>query len=573
MHGFVYVNPVFLIVFFLIILGWAKFATWISTDLDQLNDQNETVWRSVLLGSFGLNLLLWIIIPNFAGALITNLIVIGGIFGYYIKIRVAQLGPPPNPLDMLTGKLGSTAEQRQAKKSAGQLALSYLNAAGRGAPLPKVDDPAYNGVVLLDNLIFSALEARAQRIDLIPSEQAYDVTYTTDGVGYPQSGMQRSAAEPIIQSVKLISGLSLDERRRPQKSSLTVVDAAHHRTPLVIRTSGTTAGERLTLVMSSSDSYKMPLDNIGLSSEQLAAVRTIVSDNSGLVIVASPPHMGRTTTLYSLIGAHDAYTRSIQTIEANPRAEFESITVNPFDPQAINASHSKLLQSICLKDPDIILVGQCPDAATAEVICRYASNDHRVYLGLRAGSDAPTIIDLWRKLLPDKELAARPLRAVVCQRLIRLLCPTCKIPYQPDAETLAKLNLPVGRQMQVFKANTQPARDPKGNPVKCPDCASLGYRGVTGLFEVLVVTPEIRDMIAHGRPVEEIRNAARKNGMMMLVEQGIRKFALGITSIQEVTRALSAERAKKTREEKITSASGSSTTGAGYASPGESRSE
>ena len=570
MHGFVYINPIFLAICFLVVLGWAKFATWISTDLKQLTDQNETVWRSVLLGSLGLNILLWIFIPNFAGALIANLVVIGGVFGYYTKVRIVQLGPPPNPIDMLTGKLGSTAEQRQAKKSAGQLALSYLNAAGRGAPLPKVDDPAYNGVVLLDNLIFNALEARAQRIDLIPSEQAYDVIYTTDGVGYPQSGMQRSTAEPIIQSVKLISGLSLEERRRPQKSSLTVMDAAHNRTPLTVRTSGTTAGEKLTLIMSNSDNYKIPLDNIGLSSEQLSALRTIAGDNSGLVIVASPPHMGRSTTLYSLLGAHDAYTRSIQTLEANPRADFESITVTTFDPQAINASHSKMLQSICLKDPDILLVGQCPDAATAEVICKYASNDHRIYLGLRAGSDAPTIVDLWRKLLPDKELAARPLRAVICQRLIRLLCPTCKIPYQPDAETLAKLNLPVGRQIQAFKANTQPARDPKGNLVKCPDCASLGYRGVTGLFEVLIVTPEMRDMIARGRPVEEIRNAARKNGMMMLVEHGIRKFALGITSIQEVTRALSTDRPKKTREERITSASGGSTTGVGYAGPGES---
>jgi general secretion pathway protein E len=572
MHGFIYINPIFAVVCFVVILGWARFATWISTDLKLLTDQNEVVWRSVLLGSLGLNVLLWIFLPNFAAALIANLVVIGAVFGYYTKVRVAQLGPPPNPIDMLTGKLGSTNEQRQAKKSAGQLSLSYLNPSGRQAPLPKVDDPAYNGLLLLDNLIFQALEARAHRIDLVPSEQAYDVIYTTDGVGYPQSGMQRSTAEPIIQAVKLISGLSLEERRRPQKSALIVSDAAHNRTPLAVRTSGTTAGEKLTLIMSNSDNYKIPLDNIGLSSEQLSAIRTIASDNEGLVIVASPSHMGRTTTLYSLIGAHDAYTRSIQTLEVNPRADFESITVTTFDPQAMNASHSKTLQSICLKDPDIVLVGQCPDAATAEVICKYAANDHRVYLGLRAGSDAPTVVDLWRKLLPDKELAARPLRAVICQRLVRLLCPTCKIAYQPDAETLAKLNLPVGRQIQAFRANTQPARDPKGNLVKCPDCASLGYRGVTGLFEVLVVTPEIRDMIAHGRPVDEIRNAARKNGMMMLVEHGIRKFALGITSIQEITRALSTDRAKKPRDEKITSASGSSTTGVGYSAAGEKES-
>lgn len=567
MQAFIYINPIFAVICFAFILGWAKFTTWIGTDLKQLTDQNEVAWRAVLLGSVVLNILLWIVIPNFAVALIGNLVVIGAIFGYYVKVRVDQLGPPPNPIDMLTGKLGFASAKRQASKAAGQLSLSYLTGSGRQAQLPKVDDPAYNGVLLLDNLVFQALDARAQRIDLVPSEQAYDVVYTTDGVGYPQSGMQRSAAEPIIQAVKLISGLSMEERRRPQKSALIVMDAAHNRTPLAVRTSGTTAGEKLTLVMNNSDNYKMALDNIGLSSEQLAAIREIINDNNGLVIVASPSHMGRTTTLYSLIGAHDALTRSIQTLECNPRADFESITVTPFDPQAINSSHSKTLQSICLKDPDIILVGQCPDAATAEVMSKYAANEHRVYLGLRTGADAPTVIDLWRNLLPDKELAARPLRAVICQRLVRLLCPTCKIAYQPDAQTLTKLNLPSSRQIQAFRANTQPGRDPKGNlVVKCPDCASLGYRGVTGLFEVLVVTPEIRDLIARGRSAEEIRNAARKNGMIMLVEHGLRKFALGITSIQEVTRVFVDDRAKKAREEKITSASGGSTTGVGYSS-------
>lgn len=569
MHGFVYINPVFVGIAFLLTLAWVKFASWINGDLKQLTDQNLVAWQSALLGSVGLNTLLWILVPNFAIALIANVLIIGGVFGYYYRVRTAQLGPPPNPLEMLSGKIGNTAQQRQVKKSASQLALSYLGKSGRLAPLPKTDDPAYNGVVLMDNLILQAMEARAQRIDLVPSEQAYDVIYTTDGVGYPQSGMQRSTAEPIIQSVKLITGLSLEERRRPQKGELVIQDAAHTRTPLVVRTSGTTAGEKLTLVMNNADNYKIPLDNLGLSSEQLAALREIAGDNQGLVIVASPPHMGRTTTLYALLGSHDAYTRAIQTLEVNPRVDFESITVTTFDPQAINASHSKTLQSIALKDPDVVLVGQCPDAATAEVMCKYAATEHRVYLGLRAGSDAPTIIDLWRKLLPDKELSAKPLRAIVCERLVRLLCPTCKIAYQPDSDTLSKLNLPVGRQIQAFRANTQPARDPKGNLIKCPDCASLGYRGVTGLFEVMVVTPEMREMIARGKSIEDIRNLARKNGMMMLVEHGIRKFALGITSIQEVLRVCSADKAPRSRE-KITSASSGSTTGVGYSNQPES---
>ncbi len=530
-----YVNIIYIVVAVAILALWGRFLVWIDNDLPNMPEQPALIWKGTLLGSVAILLAIWILVPNFWFALILNIFIPGALLGYYWRTRVQVLGSSGDLLGVISGHMEQFSAGRRAKKSVSQLGLRYEGKGGRPLHLPAVEDPGYNGVVLLDQLLIQGLENRAQRIDLMPSSQAYEMSFSTDGVAYPQSGMQRTNAEPLIQSVKQLTGLSLEERRRPQSATFTTRDADNNPVHWTANTSGTTAGERLWLQVNAKDNWKMPLDHLGMSSEQLTALREALQGNEGLVIVSSPPHMGRTTTLYSLLSNHDAYTTSINTFEINPRADFESISLTRFDPAAANASHSKALQSLMLKDPHVLMVAQCPDAATAELIAKYSREEHRVYVGLRA-TDALAALELWRKVLPDNQVAATPLRAIISQRLARLLCPTCKIAYQPDEAMLAKLNLPIGRDLSAYKANTQPSRDQKGNLIKCPDCASLGYRGQTGIFEILVINDEIRRAIATGRPAEEIRTLSRKNNMMFLVEHGFRKFALGITSIQEVIR-------------------------------------
>ncbi|MGC8624517.1 MAG: GspE/PulE family protein [Phycisphaerae bacterium] len=567
-----YVNLIYVAVAVVVLLLWGRFLVWIDSDLPNMPEQPAQLWKGVLLGSLVILLLIWLVVPNFWFALILNIFIPAALVGYYWRTRVAVLGSSGDLLGVLSAQLAQLAAGRQAKKSVAQLGLRYEGKGGKPLHLPAVEDPGYNGVVLLDQLLIQGLENRAQRIDLVPAVQAYEMSFTTDGVAYPQSGIQRSNAEPLIQAVKLLTGMSLEERRRPQSAIFITRDADNNQVHWTANTSGTTAGERLWLQVNIQDSWKMPLDHLGMTMEQLTALRTALQGNEGLFIVSSPAHMGRTTTLYSLVGSHDAYTTSINTFEINPRADFESITVTRFDPSAVNASFAKTLQSLMLKDPHILMVAQCPDAATAELVAKYSREDHRIYMGLRA-NDAMTALELWRKMLPDNQMAAAPLRAIISQRLVRLLCPTCKIPYQPDESVLAKLNLPIGRELSAFKANTQPARDPKGNLIKCPDCASLGYRGQTGIFEVLIVDDEIRRAIATGRPAEEIRTMARKNNMMFLVEHGLRKFAQGLTSMQEVIRVCTPEKKPAAKPKSAAGASptgGSTTSGKAGKKPSDS---
>ncbi len=537
-----YINVLFLLLALGLMILWARMAVWIHVDMANLTNQPVLVWKSVLVGSLLLMTIIWMIVPTFYAAFPVNLLIAGGTFAWYWRIRTAQLGSSGSGLvGALTGKIGQLAEGRQAARSAQQLILSYMKAGGAPIPLPRTDDPSWASMLAADQLLIQATEGRSQKIELIPSQQAYDVHFTVDGVAYPQSGVQRNTAEMVIQAVKTLAGLSLEERRRPQRGMFMARDPDRNIVTWTAHSSGTTAGEKLVIYANEKDSWRLPLDHLGFSSDQLTALKTIMKQPDGLVISAAPSHMGRTTTLYSFLGGLDAFTTSIQTLEINPRVEFESITTTKFDPQATDAIHSKALQSIMLKDPHVLMVAQCPDAATADLVSKYASAEHQVYLGLKS-SDSRAVLELWRKLVTDRDTAAASLRAIISQRLVRLLCPTCKVAYQPDSATIAKLNLPVGRELQSFKANTQAVRDQRGNLIKCPDCGGLGYRGQTGIFEVLVVNDEIRAAIREGKNAEEIITLARKSGMVMLVEHGIRKFAMGITSIQEVIRVCSAEK-------------------------------
>ena len=541
MLAYLYINPAYWLIAGATLLFWGRFSAWVAADLENLKKQSDLLWKSVMLATLAVILLIWIVIPNFFISFLLNLAVGAGVIAWYWRTRVQELGPGGHLFRAMFSRLDRLQQSREAKKSADQMTLHYLTGSGGMLKLPATDDPLYGSVILADQLLLQAMESRAQVVELMPAAQAYDLRFSVDGVAFPQTGLQRSNAEPIVQGLKTLARLSLDERRRPQKGSFIVKDEVGNRVAWTVQSSGSTSGERVVLTANEKDSWRLGLDQLGFTSEQLELVRSESLQKYGLTIVTAPRHMGRTTTLYSILSTYDAFTNSIQTLEYEPKIDLESVTVNRFDPQATEVSFAKMLHSITLKDPNVLLVAGCPDAATADLAARFSSDEHRVLLGMQA-PDTLTALDHWRRLVSAGDLTAKNLRMIIAQRLVRLLCPTCKVAYQPDAGTLAKLNLPVGRDLQCFKANTQPIQDEKGRPVKCPDCGGLGYRGRTGIFEILAVNDDMRAAIAAGKPVEEIRTIARKNNMMLLVESGIRKFAMGLTSIQEVLRVCAAEK-------------------------------
>ena len=540
MNPFEYLNLVYWVMAVAGLLAWARFASFVSRDVATMSTIPELLWRCIVVGVLLVMTFVFILMPSFWVSMPLNVLIAGGVVGWYWMLRVKELGKAGHLFQKTIRAAGKVSKGIEEKRASKQVQLRYLRPDDSPMPLPAPDDPVSAGLSIMDQLMIRALERHAETIELVPGNAGYELRMMIDGMAYPQPQMGRNVAEPVIAALKALAGLSLDERRRPQEGKFKVRDADGVTTVWTIRTSGTTAGERLGLSANEKGRWDKKLEELGLATDQLGALKDLAKTNQGVVIVATPRGAGRTTTLYSLLRVHDAFTNSVQTVELNPQAELEGVTVNRFDARVADASMAKTVNSVFLRDPNVAMIAQVADAPTAELVTKFGEHEHRIYVGFNA-FDTMAGLEQWMQLVADKRMVGDSLQAVISQRLVRTLCQTCRIPYQPDAGTLQKLNLPVGRNLQSFKANTEPMRDKRGQLVICPGCGGTGYRGRTGIFEVLVITAEMRKAIADGN-LQQVRALARKNNMMLLVEHGIRKFASGVTSIQEVLRVVAPDK-------------------------------
>jgi general secretion pathway protein E len=539
---FDYFNIVYWIIALASLIAFAKFATFVAEDVKKhLVDLPELPWQLSYIGVLLVMFIVFITMPSFWIALPVNAVIAGTAVGVFWWKRVQVLGPAGHLFSGAIASVASASTRREERRSARQVQLTYLRHNDSPMILPKPDDPLAAGIATADQLVIQALIRRAEQVDLTPTENSYNLTFLTDGFPYHQPPLTRTEAEAAIQAFKVLGGLNAEERRRPQTGHFKSRDSEGAIVTWTVRTSGSTAGEKLSLHANEKGQWDLRLDGLGLSTDQLNELKKLTSDTTGTVIVSSPKLNGRTATLYALIRQHDAFTNSVQTLETMPQAEIEGVTANVFDTRNTEVTYAKQLSSIFLKDPNVVLVSQVPDPNTADVITRFAgdpgTNGHRVYVGM-AAQDSFATLDRWLALNTDKQEAINTLRAIIAQRLVRILCPTCKIPYQPDEATLKRLNLPIGRNFQSFKANTGPIQDAKGNKIVCPDCGGSGFKGRTGIFEVMIVTDEIRKAIAAKANHNQLKALLRKQNFILLVEHGIRKFASGVTAINEVTRVL-----------------------------------
>ncbi|HUO07721.1 MAG TPA: ATPase, T2SS/T4P/T4SS family [Phycisphaerae bacterium] len=539
---FDYFNVVYWLIAFASLIAWARFCTFVAEDVKvHLVDLPELPWQLSYLGILLVMFIVFITMPSFWIALPLNLVIAGTGVGIFWWKRVQILGPAGHLFKGALASVSSASSRMEERRSARQSQLTYLRHNDSPMILPKPDDPLAAGIATADQLVIQALIRRAEQVDLTPTESSYGLSFLTDGFPYHQPPLARTEAESAIQAFKVMGGLNVEERRRPQVGRFKSRDSEGSVITWTVRTSGSTAGEKLSLHANEKGQWDLRVEGLGLTTDQLNELKKLTADTAGTVIVSSPKLSGRTATLYALVRQHDAFTNSVQTLETNPQAEIEGVTVNTFDTRNTELTFSKQLSSIFLKDPNVMLVSQVPDQPTADVITRFSAdpgtNGHRVYVGMTS-QDAFTTLDRWLALNTDKTEAINTLRAIIAQRLVRILCPTCKIPYQPDEATLKRLNLPIGRNFQSFKANTGPILDAKGHKIVCPDCGGSGFKGRTGIFEVMIVNDEIRKAIAAKANHSQLKALLRKQNFILLVEHGIRKFASGVTAINEVTRVL-----------------------------------
>ncbi|MCA9297729.1 MAG: Flp pilus assembly complex ATPase component TadA, partial [Phycisphaerales bacterium] len=420
-----------------------------------------------------------------------------------------------------------------ATKRAGTAELEIVASNKMKVRVPDSDTPEYAARLASEAPMLRAMELHAQQVDIGPTghENQYATSYLIDGVRQAGDAIVGQEAVQVIDFWKQAAGLSVEDRRRRQIGDLTIskgVDKHNVR----VTASGTQQGMRFTARFDPSKSVRRAANDLGLTEAQLEALKAIVDEGQGVVLLASQAHSGRTTTLYSVVKMHDAYTRNVQTIEMATEDALEGVKQSIFDPYAEGAEFSMLVRSTLRRDPDVVGICDLPDAQTAKVVAQGDHERTRAYISMRADS-ALTAIQMWTKAVGDPGLASSCLRGVVAQRLVRRLCTNCRVPYQPPADMLRKLGLKPESVKQLFKEGGQVLI--KNKPEVCPVCQGIGYRGQTGLFEVYSIDKAERALIAAG-DFAGLRSELRKKRLPSIQQVALLKTVEGVTSINEITR-------------------------------------
>ncbi len=402
---------------------------------------------------------------------------------------------------------------------------------------PDAETEAFAIRVAAESLYLKAIAARASQIDIAPTgkDGAYGVSILVDGVRQTIDTIPGPNAIRIIDFWKAAAGLDVSDRRRVLTADFTAENSGASHT-IRLTTRGTQGGMHLTMSIDVAEAVRRNAEELGLLDSQMRLVKELVADGRGIVLLASPPDGGRTTTLYSILRMHDAYTSNVQTVESEIQDALEGVRQNRFNPQTEGAEYSTLVRSILRRDPDVVGVAELPDPATAKEISRADQERIRTYACLRADSALSAIL-MFSQAVGDSHLAADALRGAMAQRLVRRLCFNCRVPYQPPPDMLKKLGLPPDKVKQLFKKGGQVLI--KNKPDVCPACNGVGYLGQIALFEVYSIGDEERRMIREGNKAG-LAAALRKQGQPSIQQAALMRAVEGVTSIEEITRASSA---------------------------------
>ncbi len=488
-------------------------------------------WNAVYLASAALALAAALLLPWFwLGWPLALLILMAPVIAYW-KIRNDAV--PEKERFYLTGEgLAAKLAARKAAKTTRGAMVRFRDAKGKERDVPVKEDPLYAVHILAEDLIGPALESRATHLEVVVGTNGGTVSQLVDGVRYKRDPLRSDAAMALVDYLKSIAGLSVEDRRRRQTANIRM-EGPTGRVEISLATAGSSSGVELRLAFDVSKRVSRPFDGLGLLPAQLAALKEFEdrTKRHGVILLGAPPGHGLTTSSYSFTGRHDAYTSNIKVLERQTLHRMDGVDHVLYDPTKPDTDYATHLQSILRRDPDIVLAMDVADRATARVAIDPGMEGPLLYVPLRAQNTAGLLRD-WMRLADDKRSVAA-LRAAICQRLLRTLCPNCRQPYTPSAEQLQKLHIPPGKVKSLYQAGGKV--QVKNKIEQCPMCGGTGYLGQTGVFEVLIVDDEARRILLTG-DLKAVLAHARRNKMIYLQEAALSKVVAGETTIEEVIR-------------------------------------
>jgi type IV pilus assembly protein PilB len=434
--------------------------------------------------------------------------------GYDVRLAVAS----PEHVEALIGQLSRLSESVHEVADAtfeeeGVEVIELLESAEQ-APVVK----------LVHSVIADAVERGASDIHFDPSDGDMRVRFRVDGIVVDSTTVPRRLAPGLISRIKIMAELNIAERRLPQDGRVGItVDDRY--IDIRVATLPVMRGESVVMRILDKDRVVMELDHLGMEPADRELLEASISRVHGAVLATGPTGAGKTTTLYAALNEVNSPDKTLIAIEDPVEYELEGVKQVQANPKT-GLTFASGLRSMIRSDPDVLMVGEIRDRETAQIAIESALTGHLVLSTLHT-NDAPMAIARLIEMGIEPFLVASGVECIVAQRLARRLCEECKRPVSVSAADLRRSGFEPGREgLKGFE------------PVGCVSCKGTGYRGRIGIYEVMVMSPEIRSLILHRSSTAEIAEAAVAGGMRRLREDGLQKARSGVTSIAEVLRVL-----------------------------------
>ena len=375
----------------------------------------------------------------------------------------------------------------------------------------------------VNGIIGKVIELRASDIHLEPFDDGLHVRYRVDGVLLPGEIVPARQGAAISSRVKLLAHLDIAERRLPQDGRINI-RVKGRELDLRVSTVPTVYGESVVMRVLDRASVRFSLEDMGFAPDTLAKFNSLLSRPHGILLVTGPTGSGKTTTLYAGLAKLDSQSQKIITVEDPVEYQLEGINQIQVHTQ-IGLSFANALRSILRQDPDIIMIGEMRDGETAQIAVQSSLTGHLVLSTLHTNTAASAVVRM-QDMGVERYLITSTVNGVLAQRLVRRLCDVCKKAVQPSAELLQSSSL--GR----FMTAEQTMYEACG----CPKCRGTGYQGRSGIHELFLVDEAMRSAILQGQDASALQQLAVKQGMYTLYDDGLRKVAAGVTSLDEVLR-------------------------------------
>jgi type IV pilus assembly protein PilB len=420
-------------------------------------------------------------------------------------------------LDSIDFDHGPAADDVEVLDDNEEIDLTTLSRMSQDAPV----------VRLVNVLLVDALRRGASDIHVEPYEKELRIRFRIDGVLYDVMHPPLKLRDALISRVKIMAKLDISEKRLPQDGRIKIkvkIDSRSRELDFRVSTLPTLFGEKVVLRLLDKENLMLDMTRLGFEPESLVKFERNISKPYGMVLVTGPTGSGKTNTLYSALQSLNTIETNIMTAE-DP-VEFNLLGINQVQmKEQIGLNFAAALRAFLRQDPNIILVGEIRDFETAEIAIKAALTGHLVLSTLHT-NDAPSTISRLMNMGIEPFLVATSVNLIQAQRLIRRVCKDCKREQPTPAEALAEIGFAPdeAKKLKTYKG--------KG----CITCNNTGYKGRVGLYEVMEVTDEIRELILIGASALELRKKAIEDGMITLRESGLHKIRAGITTIEEVVR-------------------------------------